>query len=139
MKKMLFYSLLLGITLSVTSCDRSDNIDSNTNQIVTSGSWRITLFIDSGNNETSDFAGYTFTFNTGGNLAAMKNGNTVNGTWSVSASSNKFNIDLGPKTAANQPLGELTEDWKILSSSATEIKLTDDNASSSEFLTFTKN
>lgn len=139
MKKMLFYSLLLGITISVTSCDRSDNIDSNTNQIVTSGSWRITLFIDSGNNETSDFAGYTFTFNTGGNLAAMKNGNTVNGTWSVSASSNKFNIDLGPKTAANQPLGELTEDWKILSSSATEIKLTDDNASSSEFLTFTKN
>jgi hypothetical protein len=139
MKKILFYSLLLGITLSVVSCDRSDSIDSTTEQVATSGTWRVTLFTDSGNDETSNYAGYTFTFNTGGNLSAVKNGNTVTGAWSVNASSNKFNIDLGPKTAGNQPLGELTDDWKILSASSTEIRLTDDNATSNEFLTFTKN
>lgn len=139
MKKILFYSFLFGLTLSWISCDRTDNVDSNTAQVATSGTWRVTLFIDSGNDETSDFAGYTFTFNSGGSVTAVKNGNTSTGTWSVNTSSNKFNIDLGPKTPANHPLGELTDDWKILSSSATEIRLTDDNASSNEFLTFTKN
>jgi hypothetical protein len=83
--------------------------------------------------------GYSFVFNTGGIVTASKNSSSQNGTWNIDQSSNKFNIDLGPKTTANHPLGELTDDWKILSSSNTEIRLTDDNSASSEFLTFTKN
>ncbi len=139
MKTLFIYLSLLVITIQSVSCDHSGNIDSTPNQIATSGSWRVTLYSDSGNDETTDFVGYTFTFNTNGILSAIKNGITVNGSWSVSSSSNKFNIDLGPKIASNLPLGELTDDWKIISTSATEIKLTDDNAASNEFLTFTKN
>ncbi len=70
---------------------------------------------------------------------AVKNGVTTNGTWSINSSSNKFNIDLGPKIVSNKPLGELTDDWQILSNTATEIRLTDDNVTSNEFVTFKKN
>jgi hypothetical protein len=99
----------------------------------------VTLFTDSGNDETLNFSGYSFTFSSGGTATVIKNGVTKNGSWSVSSSSNKFNLDLGPKDISNQPFGELTDDWKILSSTATEIRLGDDNTASNEFLTFTKN
>lgn len=135
MKRKISAAILLLFVLA-TACTRS--LD-NPADVATSGSWRVTLFTDSGNNETSDFAGYTFTFSTGGTVTAAKNGASQSGTWSVDNSSNKFIIDLGPKVDTNKPLGELTDDWKIISSSDTEIKLTDDNASSNEFLTFTKN
>ncbi|MBI1344593.1 MAG: hypothetical protein GC171_16855 [Terrimonas sp.] len=107
--------------------------------MATSGTWRVTLFSDSGNDETADFNGYSFAFNDNGSLSAIRNGSTQNGTWSVSNGSSKFNINLGPKDNSNKPLGELTNDWKILSTTSTEIRLTDDNSASNEFLTFSKN
>ena len=133
----LFTSLIL-ILVFANSCERAGGTDATTSQVVTSGSWKVTLFTDSGNDETSDFTSYTFSFNSSGTLSAVKNGITTNGTWSVNNSSNKFNIDLGSKVDSNKPLGELTDDWKILSNTETIIRLTDDNASSNEFLTFTK-
>jgi hypothetical protein len=125
---------ILALSAIVTSCSRS--LD-NPNNVVVDGTWRVTLFTDSGNDETADFAGYSFTFSNNGTVTATKTGASKNGTWSTG--SNKFNIDLGPKVDTNKPLGELTDDWKIITSSATELKLTDDNAASNEFLTFTKN
>lgn len=139
MKTLLFYSFLIAIALNTVSCERSGGVDSSTSQVVTSGTWRVTLFTDSGNDETADFAGYSFTFNSGGTLSVVKNGVTTNGTWSINTSSNKLIIDLGPKIVSNKPLGELTDDWKILSNTTTEIRLADDNATSNEFVTFTKN
>lgn len=139
MKTPILFSLLIATTVFVSSCDPANGIDPTTSQIVASGNWRVTLFTDSGNDETSDFSGYTFTFNSSGILTVVKNGLTTNGTWNASNSSNKFNIDLGPKIVSNKPLGELTNDWKIISKTETLIKLTDDNATSNEFLTFTKN
>ncbi len=122
--------------LLLSACTR--NLDNNnTSNIATAGTWRVTLFTDSGNDETSDFAGYSFSFGNNGTLTATKNGTSQNGTWSTS--SGRFIINLGPKVDTNKPLGELTDDWKIISTSDAEIKLTDDNPSSAEFLTFTKN
>jgi hypothetical protein len=138
MKTRILPSLLIAMTVFASSCLIGGS-DSTTGQVVTSGTWKVTLFTDSGNDETSDFAGYTFTFSDAGTLTALKNGVTKTGTWSVNNSSNKFNIDLGPKVDTNKPLGELTDDWKIISNTETVIRLTDDNASSNEFLTFTKN
>lgn len=125
-------------SLLLASCSTSNN-SSDAGQVATSGTWRVTLFTDSGNDETSDFAGYSFTFSTSGSVTAAKNGVTQTGTWSVNTSSNKFNIDLGAKIDTNKPLGELTDDWKIISVSETVIQLEDDNSASNEKLTFTKN
>jgi hypothetical protein len=131
----------IGVLLFIfSSCARNnDSSNQDINQVVVTDSWRVTLFTDSGNNETADFSGYSFEFLQNGTINATKGGVMQTGSWSVSSSSNKFNIDLGPKDNTNKPLGELTDDWKILSVSSTVIKLTDDNSSSNEFLTFTKN
>ncbi|MBI5372045.1 MAG: hypothetical protein HZA79_08465 [Sphingobacteriales bacterium] len=137
--KKIFFSLLTVLALSLYSCDPRGNTDSNTTQVVTSGNWRVSLFTDSGNDETGNYSGYTFLFNENGTLAASRNGSTRNGTWSINNSSNKFNIDLGVKNDPANILGELTHDWKILSKSATEVRLGDDNTVSNEFLTFSKN
>jgi len=142
MKKSIYSLLLLSVLVITQSCSRSAD-DTNQTQVVTqnvtTGAWRVTLFTDSGNDETSDFSGYSFEFNSAGSVIATKNGTSQNGTWSINSSATKFIIDLGPKTDSNKPLGELTDDWKIISASANEIKLTDDNAASNEFLTFTRN
>ena len=111
MKRKIF-SAILAASLLITACSRNsdDTPSSNSAQTAgqiasTAGSWRVTLFVDSGNNETADFAGYSFVFNSNGTITATKNGVNQNGTWTVDASSNKFIIDLGPKIDSNKPLG----------------------------------
>lgn len=139
MKYTIIACFILVGALSSTSCTNNSNTSPDPGQQISSGIWRITLFIDNGNDETSDFSGYNFSFNSGNVLSAVKNGVAQNGTWSFSASSNKYIIDLGPKTTSNKPLGELTDDWKVISNSSTEIRLQDDNPARNEFVTFTKN
>jgi hypothetical protein len=135
MKKLHLRILVAGFLF--LSCHKTNDQNTGiTDAQITSGDWRITLFTDHGNNETSDFSGYIFSFGTDGVLTAVKGPTSTAGTWSKG---NKFNIDLGDKNDTNKPLGELTDDWHIIASSATSIQLGDDNASSGELLTFTKN
>ena len=124
---------LFAIVLFISCKKDSNNINNN----ISNGTWRITLFTDSGNDETGDFSGYSFTFGDNGVLTATKAGSSKTGTWNNN--NNDFNIDIGEKTDSNKPLGELTDDWDIISKSSTEIKLKDDNNASAEFLTFQKN
>ena len=137
MRTAALFFLLSAITFIGTSCQKDDMSSGNIQATATSGNWRVSLFKDSGNDETGDFNGYSFTFNSDGTISATKGATTKTGSWWTS--SNKFNIDLGPKDNTNKPLGELTDDWKILSSNSSEIRLADDKASPDEFLTFTKN
>lgn len=127
-------SFCLVIALFISACSKDNNSNNNVNP--SDGTWRVTLFTDSGNDETSDFNGYTFAFGSNGVLT-VSGGSSKTGAWSQTSSN--FNIDLGEKSDANKPLGELTDNWDIISISATEIKLQDDNPASAEFLTFKKN
>ena len=128
--------ILTVIILAVLTASCSRSLD-NPNNVVVDGTWKVTLFTDSGNDETADFSGYIFTFSNNGMVTATRSGASQNGTWSTS--SNKFNIDLGPKVDTNKPLGELTDDWVITSKTATKVNLTDDSSTSNELLEFTKN
>ena len=132
MKKKIF--AFLALAFMTASCTQ-DQVENN-EQIVTNGNWKVSLFIDSGNDETSDFTGYSFSFSNG-TVMAVKNNFSISGLWSFNSSRTKFNIDLGPKTDTNKPLGELTDDWKIISINDTEIRLVDDS-SPDEQLTFTR-
>ncbi len=139
MKTLSVISALV-LLLSFTSCQRSNDNSNNTavqnQQTAASGTWRVSSFTEPGDDKTADFSGYSFSFNNG-TITAVNAGITKNGTLSIT--STRFIIDMGPKNSSNKPLGELTDDWRIISISGTEIKLTDDNTTSQEFVTFTKN
>ena len=96
-KKNFIYGLVLTAVL-FTACtkdaDDSNNfanlqadVETITNNVST-GSWVITNFIDSGKNETGDFTGYGFSFNSDGSLVADNGSNTETGTWSITIDSN---------------------------------------------------
>lgn len=160
MKTTFFKGLLLMLSFSLMSsmCSSDDddgNSNNNSQQIAQvestaqSGTWRITNFNDSGQNETSDFAGYNFTFNTDGSLVASNGSNTVTGTWSVTDDSNSsssssdddidFNIFFAVSNTNN--FQDLNDDWDIVSTSSTKIELIDISGGNGgiDMLTFEKN
>lgn len=149
-------SLLLCFTcLIIFACSSDDDNGStdNTaemNQIrsqVTDGTWRITNFIDSGQDETSDFSGYNFTFSSNGDLSATNGTTTENGNWSVTSSSSSsssssdidFNINFNvPDT---HDFDDLNDDWDVVSHTSTRIVLIDVSGGNggTDNLTFEKN
>ena len=156
MKIRILKIVVIAISIVMTSaCSSDDNNDSNNNsanqvadasQVAQSGTWRISKFIDSGTDETSDFAGYEFSFNSDGTLVATKNNSTVNGTWSVtsssSSSSSSGDIDFNISFAVNpdSDFDDLIDDWDVVEITNSKIELTDVSGGNggTDFLTFTK-
>nr|WP_321234074.1 hypothetical protein [uncultured Psychroserpens sp.] len=161
MKKTFYFGVLIMLSLSLMSFNCSDDDDgspnSNSQQIseiesdVQSGTWRITNFNDSGQNETSDFNGYDFSFNADGSLLASNGSNTMTGTWSVTDDSNSssddsnddddidFNIFF-PVSESND-FEDLNDDWDVVMTSSTRIELIDVSGGNggTDILTFEKN
>ena len=143
---MIFAFAILSCSTSDDSTD--DNTSGNTTveqteNIAQNGSWKITYFWDTDHEETSNFSGYSFSFNTDGTLVAT-NGSAppVNGTWSVTSGSSSsddddhFNIFF----ASPDDFEELSDDWEIVSISSSKIELTDVSGGNggTDFLTFEK-
>jgi hypothetical protein len=120
--KHLTLSLLLIFTSTFffASCDKKDDSPS-TQSIIQQGKWRITLFNDSGTDETYHFTGYEFTFNTNGSVVAVKNTTTVNGTWSTGNDDSKSKLILNFGTTVN--FNDLNEDWQILEKNSSKIRM----------------
>lgn len=150
-----FLSIILIILVSFTSCSSDDdssnnpnNVVQNVRNVVQSGTWRITSFVDSGQNETSDFSGYDFTFMSNGTLTASNGSNSMNGTWSVTNSSSSssssdddvdFNIFFN--VSQEDPFEDLNDDWDVVSYSSNQLSLIDISGGNggTDTLTFTKN
>lgn len=161
MKKVfnLGFLLMLSFSLMSSMCSTDDDdgsTNNNSQQIAEiestaqSGAWRITNFNDSGQNETSDFNGYEFTFNTDGSLVATNGSNAITGTWSVTDDSNSnddsssnddidFNIFFPVPESSD--FEDLNDDWDIVSTSSTKIELIDVSGGNggTDTLTFEKN
>jgi hypothetical protein len=119
-------------TLQSSSCSKKDDVAVINNTTAIAGTYRISFYWDK-KDETSDFAGYNFSFGSGGQATATKGSTTVKGTWSESSS--KFIIDFGTDAV----LSELNDDWQIVEKSATTIKLKEDNPLQDDQVTFIKN
>jgi len=152
MKKLfLIPGLFCLFMLNVASMCSSDDNSSSTDpapviNTATQGTWRISSYVDSGNNETSNFAGYNFTFGPSNVLSATNGTNTYNGTWSVTAdSSNDDNpssdLDFNIAFASPANFADLTDDWDVVSHTATTISLIDVSGGNggTDTLVFTKN
>jgi len=155
MKKLKLVSFLSLIFVFNVASMCSDDDNSNTAadpspviNTVTSGTWRITLYEDSGVNETTNYSNYIFTFNTNGVLTAA-NSTSLNGTWSVTSSNSNddnpdndldFNIAF-VAPAPNSFSDDLTDDWDVISHTANRIQLVDVSGGNggTDYLTFEKN
>ena len=153
MKTLFFKSSLVFIlifTISSCSNDDDDNSNSDTNQTnientVQDGTWRVTKFIDSGDDETNNFNGYAFTFNDNNSLIAENGNTTNNGSWSITDSNSSDDsiddLDFNISFTSPPDFEELTEDWDIISRTDTKIELIHVSGGNggTDYLTFEKN
>ncbi|MFP9100890.1 hypothetical protein ACLI09_17725 [Flavobacterium sp. RHBU_24] len=143
----------LAMLMAGTGCSDDDavsNVNGNATAITNnmkSGTWRITNYVDSGNNETSDFTGYNFDFNDNGTLTASNGANTYSGSWLVTDSdssdddNDSSDIDFNLAFTAPDYFAELTDDWDVVERSGTRVVLQDVSGGNgdTDYLTFEKN
>ena len=150
-------ALIATMILTMASCSSDDdngpsnNTGAEIQQIqnqVESGAWRITSFIDSGQDETSDFTGYIFNFNSDGTIVATNGSNTESGTWSVSSSNSndESNNDIDFNIMFNVPDTSDFEDlndtgWDVISHTEDRLQLRDVSGGNGgiDTLTFERN
>lgn len=150
LKAVLAIFIYTGLAMS---CDKDDDNSQQQNTPIAqtintaqSGSWKITYFFDSDQNETDHFTGYVFTFNENGSLVAIKGNTTVTGTWSVTDSNSSDDdgglgdVDFNIFFASPADFEDLSDDWDIISVSNSKIELTDVSGGNggTDFLTFEK-
>jgi len=104
---------------------------------LTSGTWRITYFFDD-QDETSNYSGYNFTFNTNGTSIAIKNTTIINGAWSAYMDSGNQKLNIAFDGVV---LDGIEEDWKVVEFTSTSIRLKHISGGdgSTDYLYFTKN
>lgn len=153
MKTLKLIPIILCIfMLNVASMCSSDDTSSSSNvaqtQVIataSSGTWRVTLYNDSGIVKTSNFAGYNFTFAASNVITATNGTNSYAGSWSVSDSNsnddtlNDLNFNIAFSTPVN--FADLTDDWHIQSRTDTKIEFIDVSGGNggTDYLTFEKN
>jgi hypothetical protein len=139
------------VIITMSSCRNNVTPNSNTNNpssiinIVNNGTWRITYYYDTDQEETNNFNGYNFTFGANNVLTASNGTITYTGTWSITDSNSNddslsdldFNITFGNPAQ----FVEISDDWEIMEKSNTVIKLKDVSGGNGgiDYLTFTKN
>ncbi len=145
MKKFKLFSilsLLLFVSIGCSDIDDTSTQVSNPTEItstVTDGSWVVTLYKEGDVIQTSNYSGYSFTFGSDGSLSATNGSTTQSGDWSTYADSGntKFNIMF---EALDGPFEEISEDWNVISRTATKVELkhVSGGDGSIDYLTFEK-
>ena len=112
----MFASFCIVCAALFTSCDKigDDNSSSGGNNVTPAdGLWKVSYFFDK-KDETSDYATYTFQFNSDGSLKASNGSLSWSGAWRTGFddSKNKFDIDFNGTVPS--ALSELEEDWLIV-------------------------
>ena len=151
MKKAKFFGLALLVSgICLLSCTKedgpqSDQVQAQIESSLESGAWRISLFEDSGDDETGHFSGYNFTFGSDGILTADNGMIQYKGSWSISDSNSDddsmddlhFNISFD----VSNDFEELNEDWSIISQAGSKIELIHISGGNggTDYLTFERN
>lgn len=147
--KLMTVICLVGLFLSCSNDDDNNQDNDSSAAVVAAtvqeGTWRITYFFDSEVDETDSFMGYNFTFRSNGTVDAANDLLSQSGTWDVT-DGNGTSLDdddfiLAFPTGSIGNFEDLSEDWDVVSSSATTVVLTHVSGGNggTDFLTFTKN
>ncbi len=141
MKRPILYLLIFSSLLF--SCKKNDTsttlTTTNITSTITTGNWRVTYYWDTDHEETNNFIGYNFVFNSNGTITATKTTSTINGTWSTLNDDSKIKLILSFASPAD--FLEISDDWHTIERTDTKIRLQDVSGGSggTDFLTFEKN
>lgn len=107
----------------IGTCDAMSS-QSTFSEVVVQGTWKVSLFMDEGHDETYEFNGYTFVFNANNTVVATKNSINTNGSWEAYPHNGltKFEIDF-PGGGGNGALHYLEEDWIVQEYTPSSIKI----------------
>ena len=148
-RRMMFMTIALLSMGLISSCSKDDETKveekitaadmSKIKAAVESGDWRITNYSDADNDETTNYDGYTFTFNSDGILGATNGNIAVSGAWSMT-SSDVDELDFNIFFTSPAIFEELADDWEIKKYSSSKIELIDvsNEDNSTDYLTFEK-
>ena len=109
MKRLVLFLAVL-LVASFGGCTSNNNNDDLVDTITT-GTWRVSYFIENNDEDTSLFHGYVFTFKTDGTVSVTRpNLPVAPGTWNEHDNDNRFELDFGQSGL----LERLNEDWVVL-------------------------
>ncbi len=146
MKTIKSFFIFCSLSVLLISCGKDDTTSTtatiSTAAIIstaTSGNWRITYYYDTDHEETTNYSGYVFTFSANNVVTAVKNGQTVSGTWGTRIDDSKTKLDLNFTTPT--VFVELSDDWHVIERTDTKVKLQDVSGGNggTDYLTFEKN
>ncbi|MEP7107336.1 MAG: hypothetical protein ABI760_05125 [Ferruginibacter sp.] len=136
--------IALAFMIALSSCSKKDSNNNaitttTVNTTVSSGTWRVTYFLNTNIDETVNFSGYNFTFATGSVLTAVNGANTSTGSWATGNDDTKVKLVLLFSTPGN--FAHLNEDWQVTERTDSRIKLQHISGGGgvTDFLTFEKN
>jgi hypothetical protein len=120
-----FNSKLAGVVFLIAAFFASCSDDHSSPANITGGNWRVDYLGKPGDLHTQDLAGYTFSFDSAGVFKALMPGGSVqNGVWGTTPSSSyKLIIQI----TGSYGLDELSDDWDLVSATATRIEGKDDS------------
>jgi len=148
-RRMKFMAIALLSMGFIISCSKDDETKveeditaadmSEIKAAVESGDWRITNYLDDDIDETTNYVGYTFTFNSDGILGATNGNISVSGAWSMT-SSDVDELDFNIFFTTPDIFEVLADDWEIKKYSSSKIELIDVSSedNSTDYLTFEK-
>lgn len=137
-KIFISFVLLFAIGCKKSSTESTTSTEvTPVNSAIIKGQWKISYFMISGNNKTTDFTDFKLTFNTSGLLTGANSLLAENGSWSLTSESNKTKLTIDFSTT--NLLKELTGDWEITSrSSATIVMQKSSGTGQTDYLTIDK-
>ncbi len=110
------------IESNINACDEAAS-QNTLSEVIAQGTWKVYSFMDEGHDETYEFNGYTFVFNSNGTTIATKNSINTNGTWSTFPHDGITKLEIDFPGGGNGALHYLDEDWIVLEFNASSIKL----------------
>ncbi len=141
-----FLTMVLFVITSTVSCSKDDKTiaqgitAAQVNNIITVGTWNVTLYEEAGTVETTDFTGYSFVFDEKGPLVATNTPTIKEGTWNSTTDSGFVKIPIDFPLEKSGSFKSISEDWIVLTviDSKIELKHTSSEDGSIDFLTFEK-
>lgn len=142
-RNLYFISVFILLAFTASSCSKDDNNSTDQLQVQQSlqtGTWKVSLYNDSGENKTSYFNGYGFVFGSNGSVTATNGTVSQAGMLSVFPDSGDTKFVLTFQISSG-PFKEISEDWKIVTQSASKIELVNISGGNggTDYLTFEKN